>query len=85
MIPDKLSAQRLESLLQNSQHPGKEVIESTDYRQIAVQLIQQLEAVNERLENSVPDNALNERWKYTEKARRQIKLALRCLTKSIQC
>jgi len=85
MVPDHMSAFKLEKLFNESSVAGKTPVNPQEFKLIAEVMAQELECMYEELKGYVPDNVLHERWKYVNHARVQMNSALRSLRKSIQC
>ena len=85
MIPDRMSADELEKLFNESSVAGKTPVNSQEFKLIAELMAQELECMYEELNSYVPDNVLHERWKHVNYARLSMRHALRLLRKSVQC
>ena len=84
-IPDSIDIAALNSLLKLSDEPGVRPVSSKEFKVIANEMIQEMDAMLSELSSYTPDNILHSRWDYVNQSRRSLRNSLRLLRKSIQC
>ena len=83
-VPNKLTLDQLNDLLQRTTHSGKEPVSAQEFKPIAERLIEKLEEVYAELNEYVPDNVMHSRWQWVDRSKTTLRTSIRTLQKSIK-